>query len=196
MVGSAFYLESYINFNVSDEKMHKILEIYDFFYSEEGINLLMFGFEGEDYIIEDGYIVSLLGTDPNTGRLLNTSDKYAFVSGADAGFKSAVTWAADMVQYDDPTLSQALRDMAKAEKEYRIANWNPPPTDLRISAVTVPERTAMAGISIRNSWAQMITDTSDISDEDLFDQFYADWEANGYKAAKEAMTRRVAELGY
>jgi hypothetical protein len=42
----------------------------------------------------------------------------------------------------------------------------------------------------------MIVDTSDASDEDVFDAMYANWEANGYRVAKEGMTREAANRGY
>ena len=49
--------ESYISSQVSDEKLARILEIYDFLASEEGNRLLNYGFEGEDYDIVDGKVV-------------------------------------------------------------------------------------------------------------------------------------------
>lgn len=51
------WAESYISSAVSDEKMNKILEIYDFFASDEGNTLLNYGFEGEDYDVVEGNIV-------------------------------------------------------------------------------------------------------------------------------------------
>ena len=49
--------ESYISSRVSDEKLAKILDIYDYIASEEGMNLINYGFEGEDYDIVDGDII-------------------------------------------------------------------------------------------------------------------------------------------
>lgn len=49
--------ETYINANVSDEKLDRILALFDFFLSEEGTLMSNFGIEGESYSIsEDGTI--------------------------------------------------------------------------------------------------------------------------------------------
>ena len=50
--------ETYINSNVSDEKLDRILAIYDYLLTEEGTLLSNFGIEGESYTVaDDGSIV-------------------------------------------------------------------------------------------------------------------------------------------
>lgn len=49
--------ESYINASVSDEKMDKILELYDYLLSDEGAFLSTYGPEGELYNLENGKVV-------------------------------------------------------------------------------------------------------------------------------------------
>ncbi len=52
--------ESYINANVSEEKLERILALYDYMLSEEGMLLTKFGIEGESYqLSEDGKVVLL-----------------------------------------------------------------------------------------------------------------------------------------
>lgn len=51
--------ETMFSGHVDDEKMDRIMMIYDYFASEEGNLLINYGFEGEDYVIEDGLIVEL-----------------------------------------------------------------------------------------------------------------------------------------
>ncbi|MDR2202307.1 MAG: hypothetical protein LBP26_06060 [Clostridiales bacterium] len=56
-----------INNDISVNKKKRIMSIMDYMLSEEGMRLLDYGIEGEHYKIEDGKIVSLLGTDPDGG---------------------------------------------------------------------------------------------------------------------------------
>lgn len=53
--------ESYINANVSDEKLERILALYDYMLSEEGMLLTKFGIEGDTYRLEEDGSVALLG---------------------------------------------------------------------------------------------------------------------------------------
>lgn len=53
--------ESYINANVSDEKLERILALYDYMLSEEGMLLTKFGIEGDTYRLEEDGDVVLLG---------------------------------------------------------------------------------------------------------------------------------------
>ena len=45
---------TFLNFDISDNKMHKILDIMDYLLSEEGTRLAIFGKEGYDYKMVDG----------------------------------------------------------------------------------------------------------------------------------------------
>jgi putative aldouronate transport system substrate-binding protein len=192
-ISTAFWSESYINASVDDTKMAKILEIFDYFYTEEGMRLQMFGFEGEDYKMEGDEIVLLTEVNPDTGRQMAAPEIYRFSYG---GMREMFAWSPDMLQYVDPAIPKDIRDVTARERDRRIDTWNPPNVDLRIKAIDIPERAGMADIAIGTEWSKFIVDTSDVSDSELFDKLHADWEANGYKAAKEGMTNKVAELGY
>lgn len=52
--------ESYINAKVSDEKLRRILALYDYMLSEEGMLLTKFGIEGDTYKLEEDGKVTLL----------------------------------------------------------------------------------------------------------------------------------------
>lgn len=48
--------ETYISSKVNDEKMDRILQIFDYLISDEGSRLASFGIEGEDYQVVDGKV--------------------------------------------------------------------------------------------------------------------------------------------
>jgi len=86
--------------------------------------------------------------------------------------------------------------MCVTERDYRLNNWDSPNINYRISAIDVPEKAEMSGVRYGEDWAKFVTDTSGASDEDLYAAMYANWEVNGYKAAKAAITKAIADLGY
>ncbi|MGL4344932.1 MAG: extracellular solute-binding protein [Cellulosilyticaceae bacterium] len=59
--------ESYVSSKVSDEKLDRILQIYDYVISPEGSNLIDYGIQGEDFDLVDGKVVL---------KTTNIGDKY------------------------------------------------------------------------------------------------------------------------
>jgi len=60
--------ENYISSNVSEEKMERILELYDWLLSDEGFKITYYGFEGETYnMTEEGpvYTETALNDNPS-----------------------------------------------------------------------------------------------------------------------------------
>jgi putative aldouronate transport system substrate-binding protein len=194
--GSAYWSESYVNSGVDDEKIEKILEFYDFFYTDEGLRMLLYGFEGEDYEMQGDDIVLLTAFNPDTGRQFVAGDLYRYAFSDNGGMNAMVAWTADLLQYVDPAIPKPIRDLATSERDFRLANWAEPTLDYRIFAIDIPEKVEMSAIRFWDDWANFIIDTSGAPDEDLYAAMYANWEANGYKAAKDAMTKSVADMGY
>lgn len=60
--------ESYINGNVSDEKLERILALYDYLLSREGDLLSHYGIEGESYQVEADGSISMLTQEEPSGR--------------------------------------------------------------------------------------------------------------------------------
>lgn len=69
-VDTEAWSETYINSDVSDEKMDAILRLYDYLLSDEGKLLVFCGFEGEDYEMVDGV--------PMMEENVVLADKYPF----------------------------------------------------------------------------------------------------------------------
>jgi putative aldouronate transport system substrate-binding protein len=188
--GTGFWSETYVNAHVDDEKMEKILSLFDWLLSEEGINKMVFGFEGKDWIKQDGEIVMLTPKD-ETGRHLIASDLYLFASG---GLSYLGVWPLEIVEWINPNISKPIRDMAVVMREKMLGpGMGLTESDNRITAIatTLPEVGRMA-FSGREEWAAFITDRSNLSNQELFNRYTARWAAAGYNTAREAMTRAVA----
>lgn len=188
-VEKSYWSESYIEASVDDEKMRRILELYDFLYSDEGIALCYFGFEGEDYA-RSGDLIELMkhGEDGNS---MNAEDLYPIMSG---GFAYLAVWS-DIFQYVDPSIPSAVTEMARKERERRFYEWKVPEVDWAVQAIHVPEKQSLA-IDFGADWIMFILDDSGRSDEEIFADMQATWRANGYDAAVDAVTAIARKMSH
>jgi hypothetical protein len=185
----AYWSESYIESGVDDVKTDRILQLYDYFYSDEGIRMTMFGIEGTDYDMVNGQ-VQLLKKNAD-GKAMTAGDLYPIMVG---GFNYMVTWSGDLLQYINPAVDKDIRAMATAERDFRLKNWKVPAVDWSVQAINVPEKQEMS-LNIAGDWTRFILDTTSKSDEELFAEMQANWRANGYDAAVEAITKVAASMG-
>lgn len=72
-VDTEAWSESYFSSKVDDEKMERILGLYDYLYSEDGRRLVFCGIEGEDYDLKDDKVIMREG--------INLNDKYPSTRG-------------------------------------------------------------------------------------------------------------------
>jgi hypothetical protein len=131
--------------------------------------------------------------DEVTGSPMAAAHFFEFARG---GMPWLAIWPHDFLMWESPTIPRQVREMSINAVESLL---NDPNTiwvhqDNRIRALDVEEANEMA-INIDDDWVAFLTDTSDTPDEVLWEQFRARWLANGYEAAKEAMTRAAAEAG-
>lgn len=192
--GAGFWSETYFNASVDDEKMHVILEYFDWAKSPEGLRMMVYGFEGRDFIYQNGEINLLTEINPLTGRHMIAADLYQFARG---GMRDLAIWSGDALEYENPAIPSEIREMSTAAKRWILdtPGNNLVQRDPRINAINIHE-TSTFPLSATEEWVAFITNTSAVSDEDLFNQFYTRWLANGYAAAREAMTREVHLRGY
>jgi putative aldouronate transport system substrate-binding protein len=188
----AYWSESYIEASVDDTKMDRILQLYDWLYSEDGLYTMQFGQSGKDYVIDtDGNVELLTPIDDETGLHVSTSEIYPFTY----AMSYLAAWAGDLLQYIDPNIPQGLREMTTAERDYRVNNWKDPEVNWAIQAIDVPEKEEMAAVTFGDDWVRFIADASGTSDRDLYEEMKANWDANGYAAAVDAVTAKAKELG-
>ncbi|GGI46549.1 hypothetical protein GCM10008018_17650 [Paenibacillus marchantiophytorum] len=91
-VQGTFWSESYFSANVSDSKMERIMYLYDYLASEEGMRLMKFGLEEIDYHMENGQPVSLLSNREKLNRKYPSLDALSVL----------VSWAQEIDQLDIP----------------------------------------------------------------------------------------------
>ena len=187
----AYWSETYISSYVDDDKCARILSIYDWMYSDEGMRFMAFGFEGEDYEYDaDGQIVRLLPM-KESGNMMGLNEKYPFAS----GMPSLACWTGDMIQYDDPSIDPQILEMCIAERDYRLANWKVPAIDWEVAAINVPEKQETT-YQLSQLYNVIIMDDSDTPTADLWESYMkVELEAGGYYRMIDAVNAAAREMG-
>ena len=194
--GPGHWSETLINSRVDDYTLERILDWFDWQMSPEGINFHNFGFYGQDFTIDaNGEIIILTDINPDTGRHFTVPDLYAYGTG---GMRNVATWSGDAAEWFNPTIPVEIRQMSMDFRDSAILR---PYTRLssagiQVSALIIPEVVEMGLPIPGDEWLSFIMDTSATSDEDLWAQFRARWEAAGLLRAQEIVTAEVLARGY
>jgi ABC-type glycerol-3-phosphate transport system substrate-binding protein len=122
---SVFWSETLISASVSDEKLDKILQLYDYLLSDDGLTLIRIGLEGSDYIVENSEYKSLLDTsEDNVSSLLTTKYPSLYL------FTSLASWGGSEMDFfvsPENNLRYGETSMTIAQESYL---WNKENTQL------------------------------------------------------------------
>ena len=129
---SLFWSESFISSSVPPEKLERILALYDFLLSEEGLRLSKFGLKGIDYDIDEkGDLVCLLDTSENS-MSSQLKAKYPSIE----LFGSLATWGGTFADFVPGDMNYHLCDRNCVNLAYKDLMWNKE----NASMLTRPER--------------------------------------------------------
>ncbi len=127
-----YWSESYFNSSMPDEKLDRILKLYNFLVSEEGHDFLRYGIEGVDYEKEGNRYNILL--DPKT----SVTDKYK----AMPVFKEMAEWDQGF-PYDNPEvpiLDTEIRQAAVDYMKYIKQNTKTPEFVIKLTYLSTPAK--------------------------------------------------------
>jgi putative aldouronate transport system substrate-binding protein len=191
MKGSGFWSETMFSSRLDDATMNKIMYFFDWLASEEGMNTMMFGFEGQDWEYQNGEVVMLTPLNED-GNHLEAGDLYQFAAG---GMRDLAVWSADMLMWTNPNIPQGIRDMSNARLQQILTGnttymWR----DIRVAAISIDEIAEMGLPPLNDIFVEFLTDTSNTSDEDLWQQLRDRINSVGYPRAKELMTAAAREI--
>ena len=181
---ASFWSESYISANVSDVKLDRILQLYDWLMSDEGMYLMTMGIEGVDWDHDGSGSFIIHNSRP---------DQYPLLSG---GFMCLASWYGHF-QWINPAIPKVIRDYNREIFSYRFENWNRELRDYALILETIPERDALGSLEDfgMNFWAPFIFDKSNAGNRELFDKLKVNMDSAGYRAAKDAVNARARALG-
>lgn len=125
-----YWSESYFSGKISDEKMARIMALYDYVLSPEGKELLIYGKEGIDYKLENGKKVMI-----EKGSL---NEKYP----AMAFLRNLVAYeTSDSYTLDSPAIgNEAIRKEGVEYIDWVLNNTKVPEYDIRLTYMSTPTK--------------------------------------------------------
>ena len=174
--------ETYISSKVDDAKLAKILEIFDYFISEEGRLLLNYGFEGEDYKITDGEIESLLD--------IALQEKYPF-----AAISGLVEWTTSIWNEAVPSAVPDDRYRQEDIKRYgqAVATGDLPEYDMRITYMSTPLKN---GFSVRPTDDLLKIMMGSAPVDQMIAELMAEYEDKGLTAMIDEVNAEATKKGF
>ncbi|MGL4737077.1 MAG: extracellular solute-binding protein [Cellulosilyticaceae bacterium] len=174
--------ESYISSNVDDTKMAKILEIYNYFVSEEGQKLINYGFEGEDYDVVDGKMVMK--------DLVAFDSKYTFTK----GLNNLVQWNPAVWNEAYPTSTpEGYREMSMAKYKEAKEEGTMPEFDMRYTYLSTPLKDQFV-IKPADDLLTIMMGTESV--DKMYDKLLKDYETKGLSAMIKEVNDKAKELGW
>lgn len=183
-VDTEAWSESYISYNVDDEKMDAICRLYDYLYSEEGSRLIRCGFEGEDYDMVDGKPVIREGVDLGA--------KYAFCNN-NSNLKDLAMWNPECWDMDSPSaLSPEFRAMNEARHQDAVENGTLPEYYDSVMLLSTPKKDAFV-YNTNDDLMQIMMGTDPV--DQMVDELLASYEKKGLSEMLDEVNQIASDMG-
>jgi len=187
----SFWSSTYFRGGLEEEKMERILMLYDYLLSEEGVKLLTYGIEGEDYV-QDGDQITLTwekDADGNTIDLLNKYKSLGIFQGMPSWYE--FTWYEDnpinRLNFTEEALKMSLDSF-----NWKMENAEAIPTNYLIDLMVTPAKTKIVFNS--DSLIRVVLSPEDpiLGWEKVIDDF----RAKGLNQAIYEVNEKAQLLGY
>lgn len=135
----SFWSSTYFRGGLGMDKMERILKLYDYLLSDEGIDLLTYGIENEDYKVENNKKVLTWGTDAD-GNIIDIAEKYkskGIFAGIPAWYE--FTWYEDNL-LNRLTFSEEGLKMSLDSYNWKMKNAVAIPTNYDIDLMVTPAK--------------------------------------------------------
>lgn len=187
-----YWSETFFNAKVSDEKMERILRLYDYLLSPEGQMLTRYGLEGVDYYKEKDRIIITRPYDEQKRRLVDLERTYPSIS----IFRSLASWGKDRnfrfdqtnrINYGDHNIQKSLDEM-----EWQLNHATATPTYHKINSLSTPAKDKLG--TLINPLEDLIKVT--ISNEDpvaMWHRTIERYEALGLNKAIHEVNERLQQ---
>ncbi|CAG7600407.1 hypothetical protein PAESOLCIP111_00393 [Paenibacillus solanacearum] len=142
-----FWSESYFSSKVSDEKMDRILQIYDWLLSDEFVTFKRYGFEGKDYKKEgDKFVVTREQDD--SGKFKTLGSLYPSYGGL---FGALAAWGQQLELEDNPmnkiNYGDKLWTLSYNTYKSNVEKLKPVPTNFKVELLYTPAKAKLSAIN-------------------------------------------------
>ena len=141
---TSYWSETYISADVDEIKLHRILQLADFFASEEWMDIVKHGIEGVDWK-KSGNNVEYLTDD---GSRPDVFSKYRFLE----GFSFFSTWFEGVHFWDTSFLIPEVKDMTFEFYDWVVQNGTPEPQSFAFDMVSTP----LSEEFVNDSWDMLM----------------------------------------
>lgn len=171
--------ETYINAKASDEKTAKILELFDYFFSEEGYNYTHFGMKDVDWKLDNSKVTVIPQTDAS-GKTITAFDKYPSIK-----LNSLAEWSGTG-SYINPQLYPQIQAKSIEMRDWWLANAKVYETNLNVKFLNYPSK-AQNVAEFKTDITRIVM-SKDV--EKAFNDVKSEYLKNGY----ESIIKEVNEL--
>ena len=171
-----------ISAKVDDEKLERIMELYEYLSTPEMLTTLRYGFEGKEYVKNGDAIVPV--ANPQTGLAYNIAAIYP-----SAAINELVSWDMDNAT-ETPSIPQPIKDLAKKVRD----QFNPiaGKDNLEIRFMSTPAKDATY-VDVREEFTTLMMTNGDI--EQAYNKWLQEQMDKGISSAIAELNAKAAELG-
>lgn len=187
-----FWSESYFSARVNDEKMDRILQIYDYLLSDEFIRDKQYGIEAKDYTME-GEKITITREKNEEGEIKTIGSLYPSFN----LFGSLAAWGQELEfvesEVNNIAYGEKLSRMSREGLKQRIAEHVPVPTNYQLELLYTPAKSKLSAINPSEDLTRVM-----LSKEDpvaMWESIVQGYENKGLSQAIQEVNEAVREQG-
>ncbi|GGE02675.1 hypothetical protein [Paenibacillus nasutitermitis] len=156
-----FWSESYFSSKVDDEKMDRILQIYNWLLSDEFVKFKRYGFEGKDFKKEGDKMVVTRELNAD-GRYKSLGSLYPSFGGL---FGALAAWGQQLELEEDPinkiNYGDQLWTMTQSAYKSNVEKLKPVPTNFKVELLYTPAKSKLSAINATEDVTKVILSKDD-----------------------------------
>lgn len=183
---NSIWSESYFPANVDDNKMDRILMLYDYMISDEGMQLYHYGIEGTDYT-KDGDNIKITRPKDSNGLYVALESIYPINN----VFWDLFTWDTEFGFLEDPSIEPSTLKVVKDYYDYSINKCISFKTNYALSFLDIPSKDKMTS-AIHDDIMKTIM-SNDV--EKVWNDIISNYMKNGYEKAIQEINEAAVKAG-
>lgn len=187
-----FWSESYFSSKVDDEKMDRILQIYDYLLSDEFKIDKQYGIEGKDYRKEgDKYVITREKNDQGEYKTIGSLYPSFNLFGALAAWGQELEFVENEV--NDIAYGAKLAKMSRDGLKERVATHKPVPTNFKVELLYTPAKAKLSAVNPTEDLIRVMLGKED--PVAMWDSIVKGYENKGLSQAIQEVNDEVRKQG-
>ncbi len=189
---TTYWSESYINGDIDDAKMERILMIYDYLKSPEFMEIRTYGIEGVDYS-KDGDDYTILLEKDEDGLYPSMTDKYPSM----VVFSTLVAWDQQLSLIENEVnkikYGEEILAMCTDFGDYCEENVTPTPINYDVKLMSTPAKTQLSAVRYMDDIIRIMLSEGDAAAE--WEETRESYKQYGLEAAITEVNEKAATMG-